>query len=267
LVRSLLICGMLAGVCAGALATGFATVAGEGAIGNAISFEAEQAGAAGDAHGDPQVSRGIQKSVGLLAAAVVAGLALGGIFALVFAFAYGRVSRASPARTALGLAALAFVVIFLVPFIKYPANPPAVGDPDTIGYRTELYLLMIAISTLAAIGALRLRLAVSRRTSLVTATVIASSAYLLLVVVAGVAMPAVNEVPPRFPAKTLWEFRQASVGMNAVIWATIGLLFAATAPHVLAGRPIWPGRAAVTGRLVEAISRRSPRAARARQRD
>ena len=64
------------------------------------------------------------------------GLALGGLFALAFAFAYGRVARASPRATALWLAAAAFVVVYLVPFLKYPANPPAVGDPDTIGRRT-----------------------------------------------------------------------------------------------------------------------------------
>ena len=44
-----------------------------------------------------------------------------------------------------------------MPFLKYPANPPSVGDPDTIGRRTELYLAMIVCSLLAAVAALRIR--------------------------------------------------------------------------------------------------------------
>jgi hypothetical protein len=78
---------------------------------------------------------------------VVYGLALGGIFALAFAFAYGRVARVSPRTTAYGLAAAAFVVVYLVPFLKYPASPPGATDPDTIVKRTLLYATMIAISS------------------------------------------------------------------------------------------------------------------------
>jgi len=41
------------------------------------------------------------------------------------------------------LALAAFITIALVPMLKYPANPPAVGNPDTIGPRTGLYLSML----------------------------------------------------------------------------------------------------------------------------
>jgi predicted cobalt transporter CbtA len=140
-LRKLLICGLVAGLIAGLVAFGFMTVAGEPAVDQAIAYE--------EAHSPPAeqeaapVSRGTQKGLGLLTASTVYGLALGGIFALVFAYAYGRVGRASPSRTALWLAAAAFVVVYLVPFVKYPPNPPAVGDPDTIGDRTALYLVMV----------------------------------------------------------------------------------------------------------------------------
>ena len=98
----------------------------------AIAFEQQQAASAHDHQEEaPVVSRAVQKSFGLVTAAVVYGLSLGGLFALAFAAVYGRVGRASPARTSVLLAAFAFVVVFLVPFVKYPANPPSVGDPDT----------------------------------------------------------------------------------------------------------------------------------------
>jgi uncharacterized membrane protein YidH (DUF202 family) len=238
MLRNLLICGLLAGVCAGLLAAGFASVAGEPPIDAAISFEAQQATSESAAPEPIVVSRGVQSGPGLLTAAVVYGLALGGLFALAFGVVYGRVTSASPTRTALWLAATGFTVIYLVPFIKYPANPPGVGSHDTIGYRTILELTMIAISVLAAIAATRLYRTASTRLTKAGAAATAGAAYLVIVVVAGLAMPAVDDVPRAFPAGTLWAFREASVGMNALLWATIGLVFAVTAPRVMAGRPI-----------------------------
>jgi uncharacterized membrane protein YidH (DUF202 family) len=239
-LRKLLICGLAAGAFAGVLATGFAEVAGEPAIDEAISFEQGQAAPAEEAHTQELVSRGVQSGVGLPSAALIYGIALGGLFALAFAAAYGRVGHASPARTALWLAAVAFVVVFLVPFIKYPATPPAVGDPETIGDRTLLYVIMVAISVLAAVAALRVRAALSRRGSPPAAVLVAGASYLLAVLVAGIVMPAVDEVPAEFPATTLWDFREASVGVQAVLWGGIGVVFAATAKRVMAGQSIVP---------------------------
>src|SRR5919201_1894428 len=158
MLRNLLMCGLVAGLCAGLASTGFASLAGEPAVDAAIVYEDAHAPAGHDAAAAPvPVSRALQKTGGLLTALVVDGVALGGIFALVFAFAYGRVGGASPRATAYWLAGAAFVVLFLVPFVKYPATPPSVGDPDTIGRRTTLYATMFAISILAAIAAARLR--------------------------------------------------------------------------------------------------------------
>ncbi len=173
MLRNLLICGLIAGLCGGLLATGFARVVGEGPVDQAIAFEGQQAKAAGEAEEAPLVSRTMQKSFGLLTAAVVYGLSLGGLFALAFAAIYGRVGKASPARTSILMAAGAFVVLYLVPFVKYPANPPSVGDPDTITKRTVLYLFMILISLLAAIAAVRLRGVLAERWSGTAATLAA----------------------------------------------------------------------------------------------
>jgi len=242
MLRNLLLCGLLAGLCGGLLATGFARVVGETQINQAIAFEDSQYKAQGLPPEKPVVSRSLQSSLGLLTAAVVYGLALGGLFALAFAAAYGRIGRASPARTSILMAAGAFVVLYLVPFIKYPANPPSVGDPDTITKRTALYLIMILISLLAAIAAVRLRKVLSERWSGTTATLVAGFGFLLVVVVAGALLPPINEVPKTFPAVTLFRFREASLGMQLVIWTTIGLVFAATAERVMTGRTILPRR-------------------------
>ena len=76
--------------------------------------------------------------IGLFTGVVVYSAAFGGLFALVFAFAYGRIGRPDPRVTAALLAVAGFVVVSLVPALKYPPNPPAVGNPETIGYRTAL---------------------------------------------------------------------------------------------------------------------------------
>lgn len=246
MIRTLLIWGLLAGLCGGLLATGFSEVAGEPAVNQAINFEHTQAKAAGQPEEKETVTRGVQRSIGLLTAAAVFGVSMGGLFALAFAFAYGRVGRASPGRTALWLAAGAFVVVYLVPFLKYPANPPSVGDPDTIGRRTELYLAMIVCSLLAAVAALRIRAWLGARRDPGTATVVAGLSYLAVVVAAGLILPGIHEVPKNFPATTLWRFREASIGMQAVLWTTIGVVFATAAQRVMVGAPA-RRRAAATG--------------------
>jgi predicted cobalt transporter CbtA len=245
MLRNLLLCGLVAGLCAGVVSTGFASLAGEPAIDAAVAYEDAHAPAGHDAATEPvPVSRALQKTGGLLTALVVDGVALGGIFALVFAFAYGRVGRASPRATAYWLAGAAFVVLFLVPFVKYPANPPSVGDPDTIGRRTALYATMFAISILAAIAAARLRPWLRDRLDGHAATGLALLGYVAIVVAAGLALPGIHEVPGDFPATTLWRFREASVGLQLTMWATIGTLFGFAAQRVMTGRPVLPRRRA-----------------------
>ena len=51
------------------------------------------------------------------------------------------------------IAGAALLTVYIVPFLKYPANPPAVGNPDTIGERTALFFLMVALSVLLAVAA------------------------------------------------------------------------------------------------------------------
>ena len=58
-------------------------------------------------------------------------------------------------------------------------------------------------------------------------------------VVAGLALPGIHEIPDTFPATTLWRFREASVGMQAVMWTVIGLVFSVTAQRAMTGRPVW----------------------------
>jgi predicted cobalt transporter CbtA len=53
-------------------------------------------------------------------------------------------------------------------------------------------------------------------------------------------LPPINEVPDGFPAMVLWQFRIASLGMQLVMWTTIGLLFGRLTERAMAERPRIP---------------------------
>jgi predicted cobalt transporter CbtA len=125
------------------------------------------------------------------------------------------------------------VTITLVPFTKYPANPPTIGNPDTISKRTVLFVAMIAISILAVIAAARVRRQFADRVGGFNAVLLAGAVLLAVIVVAQLILPAVHETPAGFPADVLYRFRLASLGINLTLWTTIGLVFGALAERLI----------------------------------
>lgn len=234
MIRSLLVRGMLVGAGAGLLAFAFALVFGEPQVQHAIDFEDHLARIHHEPGGTELVSRGVQRTFGLLTGTVVMGIALGGIFALTFAWAYGRIGALSPRLTALVLAASAYVTIVVVPFTKYPPNPPAIGHAATIDRRTILYLTMIAISLLAALAARRLRGQLLGRLGSWNAAIVAVAGFIVVIAATELILPAVHETPRGFPADVLYRFRLASLGIGLTLWTTIGLGFGAAAQRLVA---------------------------------
>ncbi|POX57270.1 hypothetical protein C3489_00710 [Streptomyces sp. Ru71] len=232
-VRTLLVRGMLAGLAAGVLAFVFAYLVGEGPVDAAIAFE--EAGSH-EHGGEELVSRTVQSTAGLATGVLVFGVAVGGIAALAFCFALGRIgrfgARATAALTGLG----GFLLVYLVPILKYPANPPAVGNPDTIGKRTLLFVLMIALSLLLGLAAILLGRRLAPAWGNWNASITAGVAFVAAVAVAMVVLPHGDNAPKGFPATDLWEFRLASIGVQAVLWAAFGLLFGFLAERVLEPR-------------------------------
>jgi predicted cobalt transporter CbtA len=246
-----LIRGMLAGLVAGIIAFAFAYIAGEPLVDTAIAFEEmaavaeatpaphDHAGMAAHSHGageEELVSRGVQGTIGLATGVIVYGAAMGGLFALAFAFFYGRVGPFGPRATAALLAAAAFAVLFLVPALKYPPNPPAVGQPDTIGYRSELFFYMILCSLAAFALVLSLGRRLVARHGAWNGTLLAGAGFIVIVGAVQLLLPVIDEVPADFPASVLWRFRIASLGIQVILWAIIGLLFGVLAERRLAGR-------------------------------
>jgi predicted cobalt transporter CbtA len=222
-VRTLLVRGMLAGLIAGVFALVAASLLGEPQIDAAIAFEDAHT----HEHGTEVVSRSLQSTAGLATGVLVYGVAIGGIASLAFSFALGRVGSFGPRATAALLAGAAFVAVYLVPFLKYPANPPGSSDGGSIVQRTDLYLLMLLFSVLVAVAATALGNTLAPWLGAWNATIAAVAAYVLVVAVGGALLPAVDETPADFPTAALYDFRLASLAVQAVLWAVLGLVFGA----------------------------------------
>ncbi|MEH3099973.1 CbtA family protein [Sphingomonas adhaesiva] len=235
MVGRLLWRGMLAGLIAACVAAVFALLFAEPQIDRAIAVEAAHR-MPGMAQETEWVSRGVQKTAGLFTALAVYGAGVGGLFALAFAYAYGRIGQVGPRTLALLLAVLAFVVIVLVPAIKYPPTPPAVGQHETVKLRTAAFFAMIALSLVAAMVAAQVRRAVAVRWNPVDALLAAVACYALLASGVALLLPVVDEVPRDFGATLLWNFRLASLGAQALFWIVAGWLFGRFALPVLRER-------------------------------
>ncbi|MDX6556253.1 MAG: hypothetical protein QOD86_2448 [Miltoncostaeaceae bacterium] len=229
--------GLLAGLIAGVLAGLFALAVAEPVVDRAIAFEELQSASAhvageAPAHEDDGgglvVSRRGQKA-GLILATGLWGIALGLILAVVFRAVRGRIGGAREGVSALLLSAGLFLALVLVPFVKYPPNPPGVGDPETIGRRTLLYVAMIAISAAALVAAAQIARRVPPRLGTLTRPVTGAVAFLAIVLTAGAFMPKVAEIPSAFPADLLWDFRLTSLLTQVALWGILAAVFAVLA--------------------------------------
>jgi predicted cobalt transporter CbtA len=256
--RDFLLRGLLAGLLGGIVAFGVAYVAGEPSVDAAIAIEQAGGGshehdpaATADGHdtavgsegpgkNEAAVPRSLQSTLGLLTATAVTGTTLGGLVGVLAALALGRVGLGVRGSTLL-VAGAGFVAVYLVPFLAYPPNPPAVGQADTIGYRTALYFVTLAISVIAAVTALTVGVRLGARIGGWYATLAAVGGYLLVVGVAIALMPGYDEVPAGFPAELLYTFRGASLLTQLTLWTVLGLTLAELAHRRLsATRPAGP---------------------------
>jgi predicted cobalt transporter CbtA len=227
--------GVAAGLLAGLLAGLFAFVMGEPLLDQAIGVEESnhQEGQASAAHedgghasdgGGEVFSRSVQK-VGLFFATGLSGAFVGGLFGLVFAYLRTRLTPESDWNRSLLLASMIFLGAALIPFLKYPANPPTVGDPATIGVRTAAYFAMVGLSLLAILIAwYASRLLWERGVSAPVRQIAVGLGLVIVVTGLFVALPASTD-PGEFPAGLLWSFRLSSLGTQLVLWMGLGVVF------------------------------------------
>lgn len=222
--RSVLGWAVLFGLMAGLVAAVYLSVAAEPAIDDAIAIEEAEAAAAGDDEGDPQVTRTIQRGVGLF---VGYGL-IGAVFGLLLAVTALslRGPWLDPFRRMVLAGAILAASFTVVPWFKYAPNPPAVGDPATAGARQARYWVLVALTGLILAGAAhlsgRLRRSGWAHARRVVAVGVATATVLTVVLAL---MPATAD-PIEVPANLLWRFRIASLGGNLLLWGLLTFGFA-----------------------------------------
>ncbi len=219
---------LVAAVAAGICMALYAFFVVEPTIDDAIELEEATAQVASGDHGhedEPLFTRSQQVGGGVLATVLFA-VSVSVVFGTVYATVRHRIPAVSDFTRALWLATVAFGVTALFPMLKYPANPPAVGDPDTVNERTVQYVLLVAFGIVAAVllckfsGWLRTRVDFDRRiVALVAAAVLVYGGALLL-------FPASpDSIAPEVPAGLIWRFRIQSLGGLAMLWTVLGLGF------------------------------------------
>jgi hypothetical protein len=267
--KKLLLRGALTGAFAGLLAFVFARIFAEPQIQAAIDYESgrdaaqavldQAAGQPAESEGPELFSRAVQANVGIGAGMILFGLAMGLLFTVVYTVCLGRVGKVRPRTLALLVAGAGFLGMYLVPFLKYPANPPSIGRPDTIGDRGGLYLIMLVGSLVFLAAATWLGRRLAPRLGNWNASLIAGAAFVVVIGILMAVLPPLGhlsanvaeygvqptETPlplknpagaivyPGFPADTLFDFRFSSLIAQVILWGALGLSFGPLAERLL----------------------------------
>ena len=212
--------GALAGVAGGAVAAVFQWTVTEHQIRKALVLEA-----AHETGAHKETFSRTTQVLGGMAGDVLFGLFVGLIFGFVSAVLWRNAESGGAFSRSIRLAAAVFVVWTLVPGLKYPANPPGVGNPDTIDQRTASYLILLVVSVLVAILAREVwRQMTARGFVGAPRFAVVAGAYLAVIAALYVVFPA-NPDAIDAPANLIWQFRLDSLAGNALLWLVLGTVF------------------------------------------
>jgi predicted cobalt transporter CbtA len=159
---------------------------------------------------------------GEIVAGTILGTSVSAIFGIVYAYSRDSLPGSNNKKKGLMLAGIMFFVIFLIPALKYPANPPAVGDPETIEYRESLYIGMLVISGFTALGVAILyrNLGQTHRES---RKIIAPAIYAVIIALAFAVLPA-NPDEITISSDLLLNFRIVTTITMGIFWGALGIL-------------------------------------------
>ena len=161
--------------------------------------------------------RAWQKS-GQILAGVILGTSIGALFGIVFALSRNSLPGSNNVKKAITLATIMWFTLYLIPFIKYPANPPAVGEGETVVLRAILYLSFIALSGFGAFGFYKLSKKLKNNQKLVSL-----GGYAVLISVAFFLMPE-NPDEITAPMDLVNGFRMMSVVGVSSFWISVGIV-------------------------------------------
>jgi hypothetical protein len=225
---SILKLAVVAGLIAGAVISGFHTLLIEPYIERAIAIEEIHSQAHGEAHEEPVVDRPTQRW-GLVLGFILYGAIWGLLFGVLIYLTQGwRPTTWSIVRYGFVLAVLVGWSVALFPFLKYPANPPGVGEPDTVGYRQALYVGFIALSIIGsglAMGLFRLLNRPRTATAPAGRSGLWIAVFYLIYAAAIYTILPTNPDPIEMPAELIWTFRVISFAGLILFWMILGGIF------------------------------------------
>lgn len=160
------------------------------------------------------------QKAGAFAGGAIYGAGLAALFGVIFVFARNKLPGKNNKQKAIFLAGIMWFVLFLMVALKYPANPPAVGDPDTIYYRETLYIGYIMISGLAALGMSVIWI----KTRINSKKIIIPLMYAAIMVTAYVIMPP-NPDKIEISMDLIQTFRVLTAITIGVFWGILGIMF------------------------------------------
>lgn len=225
--KSLALRGIGAGAIAGAASALVQLLVTEIPIRAALAVEQAREPAAGEghSHGEEELVSRVGQVIGGMLAVIIVGIAVGLVFATAYALSKRWFVDRTPFSRSVALGAAVFGAVALLPMLKYPANPPAVGDPETVNLRTALYLGVLVAGVVIVWGASWLAERLQDRSQPVRVTAV------LLAVVAAVAVvllafpPPPDTIPADMPVNVLWQFRLSSLAELATLYVGLGVVF------------------------------------------
>lgn len=158
-----------------------------------------------------------QKGGQVLAGAIL-GTSIGALFGIVYAYSRNSLPGKHDLKKTFTLAAIMWLTIFFIPFLKYPANPPTVGDPETVVLRSILYLSFIAISGFGAVGFYQIYKKLQSKKK-----IIAFVGYAIFIGMVFVVMPP-NPDEISAPMELVNGFRTMSVITVSVFWVSVAII-------------------------------------------
>lgn len=233
-LSAVLVRAVVAGVLAGLIVAAFHFVATEPVIDRAITLE-EQLSAGQKEEAEPLVSRSTQQG-GLFVGFLLYGVTWALFFGVAFHLLQRWLPASSVAQRAMVLAVAAYWSVGLFPFLKYPANPPGVGDPESITYRQGLYVGILLLSLAGTAVAMTVGRSLGGRTSAAWQPWLASVAFLGVFAAAVYAFMPANPDAIRMPAEVVDGFRALSILGTTLFWVVMGGAFAFMAARIRPSR-------------------------------
>jgi len=242
--------GALSGFIAGILGFVFARIFAEPVIDKAIAYESgrddilaalnKAAGRAVAPDGPEIFSRTIQSTIGIATGIIAFSTAMGALVAVAYLVLHGRFAI-RPRNLAWMIAGFGFLGVYLLPFVKYPANPPAIGHTFTITTRGQLYLSMVACSLVLLGLAVYLARKLAPRVGMVTAVVLSAVAFLAVYGILIGLLPSLGNLPANAAASSQFGYARAATETPQPITNILAV------PLVIDGKTIAPGQIVYPG--------------------